>query len=102
LKLKPTTVQPANFGTYFDDATTVPEYAKDFVAAAIANRMVVNFPNPRQFNPTQPTTRAAAAALIHQALVTAGDLPPLPEAATSAQYIVGPLTTAESSTPTTP
>lgn len=67
----------------YSDAATIPNYARNSVAAATENRMVVNYPNVRLLNPNQTATRAEVAALIYQALVRSGQIP-----ATSSPYIV--------------
>lgn len=58
----------------YSDATTIPSYALNSVAAATENRMVVNYPNPKLLNPNQPATRAEVAAFIYQALVRSGQI----------------------------
>lgn len=80
----------AILNTYFADANQIPGYARNQVAAATENRIVVNYPNPQLLQPNQVATRADAAAFIYQALVNLGQLPPVPEGAPVAQYIVGP------------
>ena len=56
----------------YQDASQIPAYALDKVAAATDASMVVNYPDRAKLNPSQITTRADAAALIYQALVNAG------------------------------
>ncbi len=58
----------------YSDASTIPAYARNSVAAATENRMVVNYPNLKLLNPNQPSTRAEVAAFIYQALVRSGQL----------------------------
>ena len=58
----------------YSDASTIPSYALNSVAAATENRMVVNYPNPKLLNPNQPATRAEVAAFIYQALVRSGQI----------------------------
>lgn len=62
----------------YSDATTVPAYARNSVAAATENRMVVNYPNLKLLNPNQPATRAEVAAFIYQALVRSGQIKAIP------------------------
>jgi parallel beta-helix repeat protein len=62
----------------YSDATTIPAYARNSVAAATENRMVVNYPNLRLLNPNQPATRAEVAAFIYQALVRSGQIQAIP------------------------
>ncbi|MCL1493895.1 MAG: DUF1565 domain-containing protein [Pseudanabaena sp. Salubria-1] len=62
----------------YSDATTIPAYARNSVAAATENRMVVNYPNLKLLNPNQPATRAEVAAFIYQALVRSGQIKAIP------------------------
>lgn len=67
----------------YSDASNIPNYALNSVAAATENRMVVNYPNIKLLNPNQPATRAEVAAFIYQALVRSGQIQ-----ATPSPYIV--------------
>jgi hypothetical protein len=69
----------------YSDATTIPAYARNSVAAATENRMVVNYPNLKLLTPNQTATRAEVAAFIYQALVRSGQIQ-----AISSPYIVSP------------
>jgi hypothetical protein len=53
----------------YDDANEIPSDVRWAIAAATEAGLVVNYPEPDQLNPNQPTTRAEAAAFIYQALV---------------------------------
>ena len=53
---------------YFEDAGQIPDYAKNAIAAATINSLVVNYPNVKQLKPNQSTTRGEVAALICRAL----------------------------------
>jgi Ca2+-transporting ATPase len=57
-------------------------------ASAIGIGIVVNYPNLRELNPSQPASRAEIAALIHQTLVSQGRIEPLPKDSPANQYIV--------------
>ena len=59
----------------FADAEKVPTYAIPGVAAALEHQLVVNYPQRDQLLPLQPTTRAAAAAFVYQALVDQNGIP---------------------------
>ncbi len=89
-----------SLNTYYSDAFAVPTYAVNNVVAATDANLVVNYPNVRQLNPLVPITRAEAAALIYQALVRQGQLQPLANNLTGAQYIVSSTTGTTSSTQT--
>jgi len=67
----------------FDDQAKIPDYAKDQVAKALDKKIIVNYPNPKQINPTRDATRAEVVALVYQALVDAGRV-----AAINSLYIV--------------
>ncbi|MBW4576537.1 MAG: DUF3370 family protein [Aphanothece sp. CMT-3BRIN-NPC111] len=53
---------------YFSDAAQVPNYAKNAIASAAINSLVVNYPNIKQLQPNQSTTRGDMAALMCRAL----------------------------------
>ncbi|MBE9125008.1 MULTISPECIES: DUF3370 family protein [unclassified Coleofasciculus] len=53
---------------YFNDASQIPGYATNAIAAAAINAMVVNYPNLKQLRPNERATRGEAAALICRAL----------------------------------
>ncbi len=92
-------------GINFQDASDIPAYARSSIAAATANRLVVNYPNVNVLNPNQVATRADVAAFIYQALVSAGQVPPLAAADLGTQYIVGyqpPVVVNPTPTPTPP
>ncbi|AUT00088.1 beta-Ig-H3/fasciclin [Nostoc sp. CENA543] len=75
-------------GTYYADASVIPNYAVNSVAAATQANLVVNYPNVRQLNPQQSLTRAEAAALLYQALVRQGQLQPLATNVAASNYVV--------------
>ncbi|PPS45430.1 DUF1565 domain-containing protein [Chroococcidiopsis sp. TS-821] len=56
----------------YADASQIPSYATDAVAAATQRQLVVNYPTPNQLNPNRPATRAEVAAFVYQALVNSG------------------------------
>ncbi|MCY7332225.1 MAG: DUF1565 domain-containing protein [Pseudanabaena sp. CAN_BIN31] len=82
LSFAPTKPTDATLQIY-SDAATIPAYARNSVAAATENRMVVNYPNLKLLIPNQPATRAEVAAFIYQALVRSGQIK-----ATTSPYIV--------------
>jgi S-layer homology domain len=79
---------------YFNDASSIADYARSPVAAATEKQIVVNYPNVKFLNPTATATRAQVAAFIYQALVSSNQV-----SAINSPYIValGPTTP----TPTT-
>jgi hypothetical protein len=72
----------------YADASGIPNYARNSVAAATENRLVVNYPNVQFLNPNQTATRAEVAAFIYQSLVRSGQAN-----AIASPYIVGQTTT---------
>lgn len=68
----------------YNDASSIPGYARPSIAAATERRIVVNYPDTKELNPNQRATRAEVAAFIYQALVSTGQV-----AAVSSPYIVG-------------
>lgn len=59
----------------FVDLSPLPAWARAKVAAAAENGLVVNYPSRDQLQPAQAATRAEIVAMIHQALVSRGELP---------------------------
>ncbi|MDB9374629.1 S-layer homology domain-containing protein [Nodularia sphaerocarpa] len=53
----------------YTDSQTIPDYARQAVVTATEQRIVVNYPNPKQLVPTGDATRAEVAAMVYQALV---------------------------------
>ncbi len=94
LGLSPTG-DPSNIlSTYYADATAIPDYGINSVAAATEASIVVNYPDVKVLNPLVALTRAEAAAILYQALVRQGQLQPLPTNVAAANYIVAGTTTA--------
>jgi uncharacterized lipoprotein YddW (UPF0748 family) len=61
------------------DAEKIPVYAREKVAAAIEQKLVVNQPDVRRFRSDQPATRAEIAAFLCQALAQQSQRPsPVP------------------------
>lgn len=86
----PTPAQPATILTSnFVDAASIPDYARNSIATATVNQLVVNYPNLKLLNPNQIATRADAAAFIYQALANSGQLPKITASDVASQYIVG-------------
>jgi S-layer homology domain len=56
----------------FSDASSIPDWARNSIAAATEKKIVVNYPNAQYLNPTRPATRAEVAAFIYQAMASAG------------------------------
>ena len=80
----PTNVQAAI--DRYADATAIPKWANEKIAAATSASLVVNHPNVEQLNPNQPTTRAELSAMLYQALVREGVI----EAPVESEFIVKP------------
>ncbi len=83
-----TTQAPETILQTYADAAGIPSYARNSVAAATENSLVVNYPNVQFLNPNQPATRAEVAAFIYQSLVKSGQV-----TAIASPYIVGQTTT---------
>jgi uncharacterized surface protein with fasciclin (FAS1) repeats len=93
LALTSTDTASSVLNTYYTDASSVPDYAVNSVAAATQGNIVVNYPEVRQLNPQRTLTRAEAAALLYQALVRQGQLQPIASNLPAASYIVAGSTT---------
>ncbi|MGF1937668.1 MAG: S-layer homology domain-containing protein [Nostoc sp. ChiQUE02] len=69
---------PNQILSVYKDAKDIPTYAIGKIAAATANALVVNYPNPQILAPNKVASRAEVAAMIHQALVKRGKLEAIP------------------------
>ncbi|MHC5599055.1 MAG: fasciclin domain-containing protein [Nostoc sp.] len=78
----------STLSTYYNDASAIPSYAVNSVAAATVSNLVVNYPDVKQLNPQQSLTRAEAAALLYQALVKQGRVQPIASNLPASQYVV--------------
>ncbi|MEH2121997.1 fasciclin domain-containing protein [Nostoc sp.] len=79
----------SDLSTYYNDASSIPNYAVNSVTAATQSSIVVNYPDVKQLNPQQSLTRAEAAALLYQALAKQGRVQPIASNLPATQYIVG-------------
>lgn len=100
LNLVATTVTPEDLPTYLADAASIPDNDRSSVAAALENRLIVNYPQADRLNPNQAATRAEVSTFIYQALVALGENPAPTAGNAIAQYIVAPSPVA--TTPTAP
>ncbi|MEC4815460.1 MAG: S-layer homology domain-containing protein [Scytonema sp. PMC 1069.18] len=89
LGLTTTTGTTSDILNTYSDASAIPSYAVNNVAAATNANLVVNYPNVNVLNPSVPLTRAEAAAHLYQALVRLGQVQPIPSTVAAANYIVG-------------
>ena len=78
----------ANTLNFYTDASRIPEYARDSVAAATQKGIVVNYPDVADLEPSKAVTRADVAAFIYQALVNEGVLAPISSRMEASEYIV--------------
>jgi S-layer homology domain len=60
----------------FSDADNMPKYAREKMAAAVENGLVIKDKTPNLLKPVQNATRADAAALIYEVLVKEGKIKP--------------------------
>jgi S-layer homology domain len=67
----------------YDDRSAIPQPFQDKVAAATQEKIIVNFPNVRLFNPNRDATRAEVSAMIYQTLARDGRV-----ASSNSPYIV--------------
>lgn len=59
--------------SYYNDASSISNFARNPIAAATERSIVVNYPNLKTLNPVRNATRAEVAAFLYQALVSSGD-----------------------------
>jgi S-layer homology domain len=76
LNLKAPT-DPDKVLSIYKDAKDIPSYAKEKIATATVNGMVVNYPDVKAFEPNKEATRAEVAGMVHQSLVRLGRLKPI-------------------------
>ena len=74
------TAPDQNSLSFYNDASQIPNWAKDSVSAATVKQVVVNYPTVKQLNPNNQATRAEVAAFVYQALVNAGRAEAIPSA----------------------
>lgn len=67
----------------YQDAEQIPGWAREQVAIATANSLIVNYPDRNSFRPNEEATRAEVAAMIHQALVKLDKVEP-----EKSQYVI--------------
>ncbi|HEY9832870.1 MAG TPA: S-layer homology domain-containing protein [Stenomitos sp.] len=77
-----------NILSIYSDASTIPSYAREAVAAATQGGIVVNYPDVAYLDPAKAVTRADVAAFIYQALANEGVLTPISPRAQVSNYIV--------------
>ena len=53
----------------YSDSQTIPDYARQAVLTATQQKIIVNYPNPKQLVPMRSATRGEVAAMVYQALV---------------------------------
>lgn len=73
----------------YTDASSIPEYARNSIAAATEKRIVVNHADVKLLNPNRTATRAEVAAFIYQALASTGKAQAIPS-----NFVVVPSTVA--------
>ncbi len=65
----------ATLNQLFTDGDAIPAYAKDRIAAAVEQQLVINYPDIKQFRPNKPATRGEIAAFLCQALARQANQP---------------------------
>lgn len=71
----------------YTDASKIPTYATNKVAATTEKSIVVNYPAVTSLSPTQAATRADVAAFIYQSLVSKGQRTALASSSPVSKYI---------------
>lgn len=76
LKLTPTSPVDETLRAFFDDAAEIPDWTRGAVATAtLSDRVIVNHPDVRRFQPTQNSTRAEVSAMLCRALAIPNTVP---------------------------
>lgn len=77
-----------NILSVYSDASSIPSYARQAVAAATQGGIVVNYPDVAYLDPAKTATRADVAAFIYQALANEGVLASISSRSQVYNYIV--------------
>ncbi|HEY9608557.1 S-layer homology domain-containing protein [Allocoleopsis sp.] len=77
-----------NILSFYRDASKIPSAAREPLAAATQQGIVVNYPDVTSLVPTKTATRADVAAFIYQALANEGVLTPIASRSQAYNYIV--------------
>ncbi|AFZ20666.1 S-layer homology domain-containing protein [Allocoleopsis franciscana] len=77
-----------NILNFYRDASQIPRAAREPVAAATQQGIVVNYPDVSYLDPMKTATRADVAAFIYQALANEGVLAPISNRTQAFNYIV--------------
>lgn len=77
-----------NILSFYRDASNIPSAAREPLAAATQQGIVVNYPDVTSLAPTKMATRADVAAFIYQALANEGVLTPISSRSQAYNYIV--------------
>jgi hypothetical protein len=85
LNLRPT---GTNLDNTFTDTAKISASARGAIATAKNNKLLFSYPDIQVLNPNENLSRIDLAALIYQALVIKGKLPPLPESDIAQIYLV--------------
>lgn len=93
LNYSPTQPVSTTLNNNFADASSIPAYADNGIAAATEKSLTVNYPDVKYLKPNDLASRAEISAFLCQALTGAGQVSSIP-----AQYIAGN-TSANTSTP---
>jgi hypothetical protein len=72
----------------YADASRIPNYARESIAAATQEGIVVNYPDVTYLDPAKTATRADVAAFIHQILANQGAISPVSSRTQASNYIV--------------
>ncbi len=75
LKYSPSQASDQILNAAFDDVAAIPNSFRNAIAAATEKQLVVNYPDLRTLQPTQPASRAEVASFFCQALGLSGLIP---------------------------
>ena len=84
-----------------EDWRQIPAFARDEIAKAVMQRLVVSYPKWRRLRPLVPATRAGVAAMVYQTLVYQGRSPAI-ESPYIADPTANPVPSPSPSPPTSP
>lgn len=79
------TQKPDELLKNYTDIDSLPNWAREKIAAATEAGIVVNYPDLQKLEPNRPATKAEVAAMLYQALVKTQKFPPI-----ASQYVVKP------------
>lgn len=65
----------SNLSNYYNDSSTIASWARQAIANATVNKLVLNYPDKKYLNPNKNATRAEVTSILYRALVKQNKAP---------------------------